>query len=116
MKVSHYDRTPEHDLGHPDSKYVTIRIVISPEDGASHSMMVHLTIQPGGHTPFHTHEWEEEVFVLSGNGDLETKDGKRPIRPGDAVFIDGDMEHQYLNSGPTPLEIICVIPLRQEGS
>jgi quercetin dioxygenase-like cupin family protein len=78
-------------------------------------MMVHLTIQPGGHTPFHNHEWEEEVFVLSGEGKFETKDGKTTIRSGDAVFVDGNMEHQYLNSGSKPLQIICMIPLKGES-
>ena len=76
--------------------------------------MICLTIQPGGYTPHHDHAWEEEVFVLSGNGEIKTDEAKRAIRSGDAIFVDENTTHQYLNSGSEPLEIICVIPVMQE--
>jgi len=67
-------------------------------------------VAPEGYTPHHTHEWELEVFILSGNGEISTPDGPKPLKPGDAVFAPGGMLRQFGNTGEGDFEFLCVIP------
>jgi quercetin dioxygenase-like cupin family protein len=67
-------------------------------------------VQPGASTPWHTHEWEHEVFVLAGKGEAVASNGKTPIAPGAAVFVAPGEQHQFVNSGTEVLRFICCIP------
>ncbi len=65
MRVNHYTDTPAESAGVPG---VTVRWVIRESDGAPHFAMRVFEVEPGKASPFHTHGWEHEVFVLSGRG------------------------------------------------
>lgn len=91
---------------------VTVRWVISQEDGAPNFVMRVFGLDLDGYTPFHEHEWEHEVFVLSGEGVVLNAQGtENPIRKGDIVFIPGNEKHQFKNTGEQLLEFICLIPI-----
>jgi quercetin dioxygenase-like cupin family protein len=89
---------------------VNLRVVISEEDGAPNFIMRAFEVQPGASTPWHTHDWEHEVFVLAGNGEAVASNGKALIAPGSAVFVVPGEQHQFVNSGPEVLRFICCIP------
>ena len=61
---------------------VTIRVLMGDNVGASNFTTRHFEVAPGGHTPFHAHAWEHEVFVLSGKGKVKRKDGETDVGPG----------------------------------
>jgi quercetin dioxygenase-like cupin family protein len=111
MKLSNYNEIPAQDLAVPGAKDVTIRVLIAPEDAPNFIMLL-LEVARGGSTPDHTHEWEEEIFIKSGQGTLKTAEGNRPLRAGDALILDPNMAHQFMNTGDETLEFICVIPKR----
>ena len=67
-------------------------------------------IAPSGHTPLHTHAWEHEVFVVSGSGKIVLDKREEAIAEGDAVFVEPNELHQFVNDGKTPMRMICVIP------
>lgn len=67
-------------------------------------------ISPGGHTPLHTHAWEHEVYVVSGNGKLVLEDRQEDLSEGDAVFVEPGELHQFMNDGEAGMRMICVIP------
>jgi quercetin dioxygenase-like cupin family protein len=52
------------------AKDVDIRVLISTDDGAENFAMRMFEVQPGGHTPWHTHPNEHEVFIVEGHGVL----------------------------------------------
>lgn len=89
---------------------VTMRVVIGPEQGAPFFNMRVFEVQPGYSTPHHSHWWEHEVFVLSGEGVVKTKDGDQPIGHGSTVFVPGGAMHQFQNTGDGVLRFICLIP------
>ena len=89
---------------------VALHTVIGPEDGAPRFSMRVLEVEPGASTPFHAHWWEHEVFILSGRGVLRGVDGQRELAPNDAVYIPGDEQHCFVNSGAEALRFICCIP------
>jgi quercetin dioxygenase-like cupin family protein len=41
--------------------------------GAPNFVMRLFEIDPDGYSPFHTHAWEHEVFVLEGEGTVLTE-------------------------------------------
>jgi len=89
---------------------VSVRWVIGKEEGAPYFAMRVFDVQPGCTTPYHRHWWEHEVFVLGGEGLVKGADGARPLAPGTIVFVPGDEQHQFINTGQSVLQFICVIP------
>jgi quercetin dioxygenase-like cupin family protein len=67
---------------------------------------------PPSKTKKHPHE--HEVFIVKGKGILQgNENGKAyevELSPGQAIFIPGNEEHQWLNPHDEPLCIICVVP------
>ena len=110
MKTIHFDQVPEEKVPDPEASGVFIRVLIGPNDGADNFVMRRFRVAPGGHTPRHTHDWEHEVFVLAGEGELFTPEGPKPIKAGDAILVDPKAEHQFTNTGSQDLEFLCLIP------
>jgi quercetin dioxygenase-like cupin family protein len=93
-----------------DVQGVTIRWVIAKEDGAPHFAMRVFEVEPGAASPHHRHWWEHEVFVLDGQGLVTTEEGDWPLGPGTAVFVPGEVLHQFRNTGTELLRFICLVP------
>jgi len=91
------------------AKSTTIRWLISEEDGAPNFVMRHFTLQAGGFTPFHSHDWEHEVYVLEGRGKVQYEDREEQIQPGDAILIPPNKKHQF-RAGSDSLKFICLVP------
>ena len=92
------------------AKDVEIRWLISKEDGAENFAMRMFEIQPGGHTPLHTHPHEHEVFIVEGNGALVFEETEHPFGPEHVIFVPGDKEHQFKNTGDSLVRLLCLIP------
>ncbi len=108
MKIQPYDQTPAETYG--DIPGVTIRWVVGKDDGAPNFAMRVIEVQPGHNTPYHTHDFEHEVYVLSGEGVVRGLNGDTPIAPGTVAYIPPNEEHGFFNQGDTVLRFICVIP------
>jgi quercetin dioxygenase-like cupin family protein len=108
VKVVHYNQVPAEEI--PDVPGVTIRWVIAQADGAPHFALRVFEVQPGRTTPHHSHWWEHEVFVLDGTGMVATEEGDFPLAPGTAVFVPGNVLHQFRNTGEGLLRFICLVP------
>lgn len=89
---------------------VKIRVIISEDDGAPNFIMRRFTIAPGGKTPYHTHSWEHEVYVLSGRGEVRQKNSAKELSAGSVVLVIPDEEHNFVNTGEEPLDFLCVVP------
>jgi len=68
----------------------------------------------GGVIPLHTHQWEHEVYFLSGKGALLAESGETPVKAGDAAFVDGTKEHGFRNTGDREFVFLCMIPIIDE--
>ena len=107
MKVSKYlDTKPTQEL-----PGVVKREVINADDGAPNSCMRVFELEPGSSTPSHSHAWEHEVYVLSGQGVVMGEGGETPIARDSVVFVPPDEHHCFKNNGDKTLQFICVIPL-----
>jgi quercetin dioxygenase-like cupin family protein len=82
------------------------RVVIGADDGAPSFTMRILEVKVGSSTPFHSHWWEHEVFVLSGEGIVKSKGSAKSIGEGAAVFVAPNEEHCFTNTGSDILRFI----------
>jgi len=90
---------------------VTMRLMVGRSDGAPNFAMRHFTVEPGGHTPRHSHNYEHEVFIVEGAGQIENNGEKRGIRAGDVIYVQPNVLHQFVNTGNTPLKFLCLVPV-----
>jgi quercetin dioxygenase-like cupin family protein len=109
MKISSYEDTEPVE----EMPGVVKREVINAMDGAPNFCMRVFDVAPGSSTPAHSHPWEHEVFVLSGQGIVATELGERRIEKDSVVFVTPDEPHCFVNTGSQPLRFICVIPLHK---
>jgi quercetin dioxygenase-like cupin family protein len=92
------------------AKGVEIRWLISKEDGAANFAMRMFEVQPGGQTPLHRHPHEHEVFALEGRGTVVCDGRSSPFGPEDVIFVPGNAEHCFKNTGDKSLRFLCLIP------
>jgi len=69
-------------------------------------------VEPGGYTFHHSHDFEHEIFVIEGEGEVLTPEGTKPFKAGYAIFIVPDEIHQFKNNGKTRLSFLCLVPNR----
>jgi quercetin dioxygenase-like cupin family protein len=70
------------------------------------------TVEPGGHTPFHSHPYEHMNFVIEGQGVLKNEAGEeQPLKEGDFALVYPNERHQYRNnSSDKVFRMICGVP------
>ncbi len=113
MYTAKWDEIEGTAVAEEDAKGVTIRVLMGENVGAPTFTMRRFEIAPGGHTPFHAHAWEHEVYILSGTGKVRRRDGEREVGPGSFVFVPGGEEHNFANAGDAPFSFLCVIPAKK---
>ncbi len=110
MKINPYTQAQATHFASEAAKGIAARVVIGKSEGANNFCMRVFEIAPGGHTPKHSHDWEHEMFIHSGEGEVYGNDRWNPIASGNVVFMPGNEEHQLRNTGKELLVVICVIP------
>ncbi len=91
-------------------KNVSGRLMIGKEDGAQNFCMRMFEMGKDGNTPKHTHDWEHEVFIHAGRGEVLIEDKWHPVATGTAVFIPANIEHQFRNTSDQTFIFLCLIP------
>lgn len=89
---------------------VEIQWMLDEDVGAPNFAMRRFRIESGGHTPFHAHPWEHEVYIMSGQGAVVAEGQEVPLKPDDAVLVAPDEEHQFRATGDGPLVLLCLVP------
>ena len=92
------------------------QVPISKNDGTPSFCFRVFTIEPGGHTPYHTHNFEHLNYVISGEGALvDEKETSHPVAAGDFALVLPNEKHQFRNaSANAPFMIICAVPNEYE--
>jgi uncharacterized cupin superfamily protein len=87
--------------GERGSRNVTLRLVEIP------------VAQPGetARAPHHHSEFEECIYVLSGEGTTFADSGEYSLKPGDALLMPTGEKHVTRNTGNLPLLLLCFFPV-----
>ena len=107
MKISSYSDTKATQ----ELPGVTKREVVNAIDGAPTFCMRVFDLEPGGSTPWHTHNWEHEVYILEGNGVAVSDNGETPVSRDSVVFVPPNEQHCFKNNSNANMRFICVIPI-----
>ena len=110
MKKTHYTDIEPRQFDNEMVKGVSGRVLIGKTDGAENFCMRLFEVDPGGFSPRHSHEWEHEIFIHAGTGEVFNGSSWEPVTAGTAVFIPGNQEHQLKNTGDKPMMFLCLIP------
>ena len=113
MLIRHADQVPAQAMQMTGAAGVTMRLMVGRDDNAPNFAMRLFEVEPQGHTPCHSHNYEHEVMILEGSGQVVTgPDGStfRPIKAGDVVFIPANETHQFRNVSGEPLRFLCMVP------
>ncbi|MCS7174211.1 cupin domain-containing protein [Pseudothermotoga sp.] len=89
------------------------RVFISPTEAPNFVLRL-FTLQPNASTPFHSHSWEHEVFVIEGKLKVVSQDGEVTVEPGHFVYVAPNEQHQFINVSNAPSSFICVVPKEGE--
>lgn len=110
MKVLHHTNVELENVTMDGAEGVKVRWVIAKDDSAPNFAMRIFEVEKEGHTPYHTHPYEHEVYVLEGKGILKFEDKEHPFEEGCVIFVDPGKQHGFYNTGNSTLKFICVIP------
>src|SRR4051812_28007351 len=117
-----------HSLGHIDWSFVDspapasatasglarLRIV-GPEQGAVHTDLAAIGLQPGGWLAPHVHSFEEALYVLTGELLVDLGGRVHRLRGGDFALIPTGLRHALGNSATEPTTFLSLTnPQRQD--
>jgi quercetin dioxygenase-like cupin family protein len=113
MKVFNY-KTVKAEKAECCPEKTQVRRLITKEMGAPNFVMRLFEMDPDGYSPFHTHAWEHEVFILEGEGTVFDGKNSIPLQAGDVVFVPPNELHQFKNDREKPLKFLCLIPIIEQ--
>lgn len=110
MRIGSVEDLPDTGVEMEGAEGVRMRIAVGDAQGAPNFVMRVFDVSPGGHTPYHSHDFEHEVFVLQGSGRHVDGGEEQPLAPGDVVYVAPGSVHQFRASPNESLRFICVVP------
>lgn len=111
MKVINYTDVEMNEVIAEGVSGAKIRKVLTSNDGAPNFSMRIFELDKDGHTPFHKHQWEHEIFILEGKGELVLEDGSTiELIPGKAALITPEEVHQFRNTSEETFKFMCLVP------
>ncbi len=106
------DSVPIENLERKGAEKVNVRYLVDERQGSERFALRLYSVVKGGHTPLDQHQYEHQVYVLSGQGLLkQSSDNALAIpnlRAGDTVFIPSNAVHQFINEREEPFVFLCV--------
>jgi quercetin dioxygenase-like cupin family protein len=109
MEVFHYQNVEAKDAGEGTSG-LSVRWLITKEMGAENFAMRLFEMKSGGYSPYHSHPWEHEVFILEGEGVVVGRGGEKNFGVGDVIFVPPNEKHQFKNNSGKTMKFLCLIP------
>jgi len=90
--------------------------MITSEKGAQNFELRYVEIPANGRSSYGHHPHEHEVFIVRGEGKIKGSGLEMNLKPGQAVFVPSDEEHQWINTNrDEPLGFVCVVPKGAEA-
>jgi quercetin dioxygenase-like cupin family protein len=95
-------------------KQVLKQILVGPKDGFE-GYLREFTVQPGGNTPYHQHDWYHVVYIMEGSGFVKIDGTEHPILAGSAVHAPAGVTHGFFNTGEGQMRFLCLVPKKGDA-
>lgn len=113
MVVKHISEVPVQTMEGYNG--VSKQILIGRDDGSEEVVVRCFRLEPGGATPYHSHDFPHLVKVEEGEGVAVDADGnEHSLHVGRLVYIPDNEMHGFKNPGTAPFVILCIVPGRGE--
>ncbi len=87
----------------------SVPLVTAASTGATNRIVTGISAYPrGGGAPFHTHNCDEQVTLLSGVGEVEVDETVTALEPYDSTYIEAGKVHAFRNTGADPMVILWI--------
>ncbi len=86
------------------------RVVFSPDNNWDSHVMRVFTLEEGGKTLPHSHDWPHWVYVLAGRGELVTEEENYKLERDTYVFVPAGIKHNFASRGEGLFEFMCIVP------
>ena len=106
---------PKIDTTPGGAKGTVKQVAVGPQQGWEDYVMRIMTLETGGNSPQHAHDWPHINYVISGTGVLMIDGTEFPIEKGTCAYVPSNAEHCFTNTGNESLEFICIVPTRGEA-
>lgn len=83
------------------------KLLVDPRRGC-HNVTQFVGFIPPGRAPFHTHTYEEVIYIVEGEGIAHVEDRDLPVRAGSSVYLPPLLEHCIENTGSGPIRLLGV--------
>lgn len=110
MLIRNINEAAEKPVQMDGVKGVQMAVMCGREHGAPNFALRSFRVEPGGHSTRHAHDYEHEVFIVDGGGEVLLEGAYRPLKQGDVVYVPADHEHQF-RAGPTGMRFLCLVPV-----
>lgn len=111
MKINNNEEIVAAKVEVEGARDVRMKILIGPGDGSDNIIMRHFIVAPGGHTPFHQHNYEHVIKVESNRGiAVDEKGVEHEVKKGQSLYVAPNDHHQFRNPFSEDFEFICIIP------
>jgi quercetin dioxygenase-like cupin family protein len=94
---------------------VVKRLLVGPQDGWQGWAMRLFELEPGGHTPRHSHAWPHINYITEGRGLLHLDGVDHEVEEGSFAYVPGGATHQFSNVADDTFAFICIVPEEGEG-
>jgi len=101
---------PKETLIEDGVKGVQKQVLLGPADGAPTFTMRQFSVNAGGYTFFHSHDFEHEIYILKGYGIARKDREEIPISADMVILVEPNELHQIVNNGTEELVFLCLIP------
>lgn len=109
MIIKSINDVPSIEVKGDNIKDVNKQVLIGKDDGSDKMIMRLFTVQAGGNTPLHTHDFEHLVKIEKGNGIVIDENGEHAIKPGMVIYVKPNEIHQFRNNSNEELQFTCTI-------
>jgi quercetin dioxygenase-like cupin family protein len=89
---------------------VQMALMVGRGDGAPNFALRSFRVDAGGFSPRHSHDFEHEVYVVGGGGEVLLGGVYHAVREGDVVYVPAEEEHQF-RAGTEGLRFLCLVPV-----
>ncbi len=88
----------------------TVPLATGPNTDELNEFVTGVSAYPVGEgAPFHWHNCDEQVVLLSGTGEVEVDDVITPLQQYDGAYVEANKKHRYRNTSDTePMVILWV--------
>ena len=112
MKIISIENSEKNKVNMKGAEKAFKQIPISDADGSPNYSFRVFTLEPGGFTPYHNHNYEHLNYIIEGEGVLKDEKGiERKLKKGDFALVEPNEVHQYKNSSSNEkFVMICAVP------